>query len=66
MKNLNEMDFTTLRNNFDEVCYKINSGNEAMALNLKSGRTVYVMPEENYNNISRFVIVNTSKNALTH
>jgi len=65
MKDLvKEMDFTTLNNNFDEICDQINNGSEAAALILKSGRKVFIMPEKNYDNISHLVMVNTSKNAL--
>lgn len=65
MKDLvREMDFTTLKNNFEEICDGINSGSEAVALSLKSGRKVFIMPEKNYDSISRMVVVNTSENAL--
>lgn len=65
MKDLvREMDFTTLKNNFDEICDEVNNGSEAVALSLKSGRKVFIMPEENYNNISHIFMVNTSENAL--
>ncbi|MDE7321226.1 MAG: type II toxin-antitoxin system Phd/YefM family antitoxin [Lachnospiraceae bacterium] len=64
MKDLKEMDFTSLKNNFNEICDEINNGTEAVSLTLKSGRSVYIMPEESYNNISRFVMVNTSANTL--
>lgn len=49
MKDLvREMDFTTLKNNFEEICDEINNGGDAVALSLKSGRKVFVMPEKNY------------------
>ena len=65
MKDLvRETDFTTLKNNFDELCDEINNGDEAVALTLKSGRKVFIMPEENYDNISRIIMVNTSENAM--
>lgn len=65
MKDLvREMDFTTLKNNFDELCDEINNGSDAAALNLKSGRKVFIMPEKNYDNISRTLVVNTSQSAL--
>ncbi len=65
MKDLvREMDFTTLKNNFEEICDEVNNGTEAVALSLKSGRKVFIMPEKNYDNISHIVIVNTSENAL--
>lgn len=61
---LKEMDFTTLKNNFDEICDEINKGNETVTLTLKSGRKVFIMPEKNYDNISRYVIDNNSVNVL--
>lgn len=65
MKDLvREMDFTTLKNNFDELCDEINNGQETVALSLKSGRKVFILPEKNYDNISHIVLVNTSENAL--
>jgi hypothetical protein len=36
-----------------------------VALTLKSGRKVYIVPEENYNRISNFVVVNTSSNTMS-
>lgn len=47
MKDLvRETDFTTLKNNFDELCDEINSGSEAVALSLSSGRKVFIVPEK--------------------
>lgn len=63
-ESLKEMDFTTLKNNFDEICDEINKTDEAVTLTLKSGRKVFIMPEKNYNNISRYVIDNNSVNVL--
>lgn len=63
-ESLKEMDFTTLKNNFDEICDEINKGNETVTLTLKSGRKVFIMPEESYDNISRYVIDNNSVNVL--
>ncbi len=37
---------------------------DAVALTLKSGRKVYIMPEQSYDNITRFVIQNTSVKVL--
>jgi PHD/YefM family antitoxin component YafN of YafNO toxin-antitoxin module len=66
MKNLTkEIDYLSLKNNFDDVCNEVNGKNEAMTLTLKSGRKVYLMPEENYDSISHFVVFNTSSSALT-
>lgn len=65
MKDLvRETDFTTLKNNFDKLCDEVNNGSEAIALSLKSGRKVFIMPEKNYDNITRMIMVNTSENAL--
>lgn len=64
MKELKETDFTSLKNNFDEICDTINSGSDAISLNLQSGRKVFILPEENYNSISRFVMINTSAKTL--
>lgn len=67
MKNaVKEMDFISLKNNFDAVCDRVNENGEAVALNLKSGRKVYIMPEENYDNVSHFVIKSVSANTLTN
>lgn len=67
MKNtVKEMDFMSLKNNFDAVCDSVNDNGEAVALNLKSGRKVYIMPEENYDNVSHFVIKSVSANTLTN
>lgn len=63
-ESLKEMDFTTLKNNFDKICDEINKGDETVTLTLKSGRKVFIMPEKNYNNISRYVIDNNSVNVL--
>lgn len=64
MKELKETDFTSLKNNFDEICDTINSGSDAISLKLQSGRRVFILPEENYNSISRFVMINTSAKTL--
>jgi len=63
-ESLKEMDFTTLKNNYDEICDEINKGSETVTLTLKSGRKVFIMPEKNYDNISRYVIDNNSVNVL--
>lgn len=65
MKDLTkELNFETFQNNFSNVCDEVNSNNEAMTLTLKSGRKVFLMSEDSYDNISRFVIVKTSANAF--
>lgn len=60
-----EINFTSLKDNFDKVCDEVNSSKEAMTLTLKNGRKVFILPEEDYDNISHFVIVNTTANSLT-
>jgi PHD/YefM family antitoxin component YafN of YafNO toxin-antitoxin module len=66
MNNLTkELSYESLRDNFNDVSEQINSGSDAMTLNLKSGRKVYIVPEENYDNISNFVMINTSSGTLT-
>ncbi len=63
MKDLvRETDFTTLKNNFDELCDEINNGSEAVALSLSSGRKVFIVPEKNYDSITH-IMVHTSENA---
>ncbi len=64
-KTVQELDFLSLKNNFDDVCDTVNKDNEPVALTLKSGRKVFIMPEERYNGISRFVISTTTYNRLT-
>lgn len=61
-----EMDFISLKNNFDTICDNVNENGDSVALNLKSGRKVYIMPEENYDNVSHFVIKSVSANKLTN
>lgn len=63
-KSIKELDFLSLKNNFDDVCDEVNSSKKPMALTLKSGRKVFIMPEENYDNISHFIITNTTYNRL--
>lgn len=67
MKNLvKEMDFVSLKNNFDAVCEDVNEKGESVALTLNSGRKVFIMPEENYDDISHFIIKSVSANTLTN
>ena len=67
MKNLvKEMDFVSLKNNFDAVCDEVNKKGESVALALSSGRKVFIMPEENYDDISHFIIKSVSANTLTN
>lgn len=65
MKDLTkELSFETFKDNFDHVCDKVNNGSETAALTLKSGRKLFIMNEESYDSISRFIIVKTSANAF--
>lgn len=67
MKNsVKEMDFVTLKNNFDAVCDDVNEKGESVALTLKTGRKVFIMPEDNYDDISHFIIKSVSANSLTN
>lgn len=66
MNKTNEINFETLNEKFETICDEVNAGNEAVTLTLKSGRKVYIMPEDNYNNISRFVIAQVSPLTLSH
>lgn len=61
---MNEISFTTLKNDFNNVCNQVNEGKEAVTLTLKSKRKVYIMPEESYDNIERFVISPISTKSL--
>ena len=61
---MTEISFTTLKNDFDNVCNQVNDHKEAIALTLKSNRKVYIMPEESYDNIQRFVISPLSTKSL--
>lgn len=60
---MNEINFTTLNENFDAICNQVNQEKEAVTLTLKGNRKVYIMPEENYDQISHFMI---SKVTLHH
>lgn len=60
---MKEITFTSLRNNFDEICNEVNTEKETVTLTLKSNRKVYIMPEESYDNIERFFVTSfTAKN----
>lgn len=64
---MREITFTSLKNNFDEICNEVNTEKEAVTLTLKSNRKVYIMPEESYDNIERFFITSfTAKNLASH
>lgn len=62
---MKEINFTTLKNNFNTICNQVNDEKEAVTLTLKSNRKVYIMPEENYDKIERFVITTLSPKTLS-
>ena len=62
---MKEITFTSLKNNFEAICDEVNQDKEAVTLTLKSNRKVYIMPEESYDNIQRFVITNLSSKTLS-
>lgn len=53
---MKDINFSNLRENFDDVYNTVNENKEAVTLTLKSNRKVYIMPEEDYDRIQRFVI----------
>lgn len=56
MNNLvKDINFETLKENFDTICDEVNNNGESVALTLKNNRKVFIIPEENYNNISCFI-----------
>lgn len=62
---MKEVTFTSLKKDFDAICDQVNENKEAVALTLKSNRKVYIMPEENYDKIERFVITSLSPKTLS-
>ena len=62
---MKEITFTFLKNDFDAICDEVNQDKEAVTLTLKSNRKVYIMPEESYDNIERFVITTLSPKTLS-
>ena len=59
-----ELDFVSLQRRFDDICEDVNVNRKAVALALKSGRKVFIMPEENFDNISHFIIKKTNARSL--
>ncbi len=59
-----ELDFVSLQKRFDDICEDVNGNRKAVALALKSGRKVFIMPEEKYDNISHFIIKKTNARSL--
>lgn len=62
---MKEITFNSLKNDFDTICDQVNDNKEAVTLTLKSNRKVYIMPEENYDKIERFVITSFSPKTLS-
>lgn len=61
---MNEITFTDLKNDFDTICNQVNDEHEAVTLTLKSNRKVFIMAEEEYDNIDRFIITSFSAKSL--
>lgn len=57
---MNEIDFTSLKNNFDTICEQVNDEHETVTLTLKNNRKVFFVSEESYDNIDRFFITSLS------
>lgn len=62
---MKEITFNSLKKDFDTICDQVNENKEAVTLTLKSNRKVYIMPEENYDKIERFVITSFSPKTLS-
>ena len=62
---MKEINFTCLKNDFDTICDQVNQDKETVTLTLKNNRKVYIMPEENYNKVERFVITTFSPKTLS-
>lgn len=57
MKHLNnEINFDALKSDFSAVCDTVNKDNNTVTLSLKNNRKVYLMSEDNYDNVRHFVI----------
>lgn len=61
---MNEVTFTSFKNDFDTICDQVNDNKETVTLTLKSNRKVYIMPEEGYDNIERFFLTSFSAKSL--
>lgn len=59
-----ELDFVSLETKFDTVCKDVNENGESVVLTLNSGRQVFLMPEEKYDEISHFMIKTVSAGTL--
>lgn len=62
---MKEITFNSLKNDFDAICDQVNQDKEAVTLTLKSNRNVYIMPEESYDKMERFIITTVSTSTLS-
>lgn len=57
---MNEITFSSFKNDFDTICNQVNEEKEAVTLTLKSNRKVYILPEENYDCMQHILISNVT------
>jgi len=60
-----EFDFISLKDKFDTVCEDVNENGASAVLTLNSGRKVFILPEEQYDNISHFMFKHVPAGTLT-
>ena len=60
-----EFTFNSLRDKFETVCEDVNENGSSAVLTLNNGKKVFLMPEEQYDNISRFMFKRVSAGTLT-
>lgn len=60
---MKEINFDSLKSDFDAVCNQVNEDKEVLTLTLKSNRKVYIMPEENYDSIQTFFVTGINTNS---
>ena len=59
-----EFNFNSLKDKFETVCEAVNENGASAVLTLNSGRKVFIMPEEQYDNISHFMFKRVSAGTL--
>lgn len=59
-----EFTFNSLKDKFDAVCEDVNENGASAVLSLNSGRKVFIIPEEQYDNISSFMFKRVSAGTL--
>lgn len=59
-----ELDFVSFKKKFGAICKDVNENGESVVLTLNSGRQVFLMPEEKYDEISHFMIKTISAGTL--